>query len=130
MQHGVADVTEAVLGASRALVGIAARSLVCMGQSVTLAQYRVLVLLHGRGPQAMGDLAATLGVNPSRVRRLYNVLVDKRLIRRKPAPENPGASAPISLGGDGISWTRSWIGDVRGGFPQGGRARGTGAHAF
>ena len=38
-------------GASRALVGVAARSLAGVGEEVTLPQYRMLVLLCSRGPQ-------------------------------------------------------------------------------
>ena len=74
-----------VLVATRALVGIAARSLGALSNDVTLAQYRVLVLLDGRGPLTMSALADSLGVNRSGVTRLCDALVDKRLIRRRPA---------------------------------------------
>lgn len=77
-----------VLTGTRALVGIAARSLAEVTDEVTLAQYRVLVLLHGRGPQTMGDLASSLNVTPSTVTRLCDVLVDKRLIRRRTGRDN------------------------------------------
>lgn len=79
---------EVVITATRALVGVAARSLAEVNDDVTLPQYRVLVLLHGRGSQTMGELADALEVNPSTVTRVCDVLVDKALIRRAPARDN------------------------------------------
>lgn len=80
-----ASAADEVLLATRALVGIAARSLGALSTDVTFAQYRVLVLLDGRGPLTMGALAEALDVNRSSVTRLCDALVDKRLIRRRPA---------------------------------------------
>ena len=77
------ELRELVLRATRGFVGIAARSLAEISDEVTLAQYRVLVLIDGLGPQTMGDLASSLGVNPSTVTRVCDVLVDKSLIRRR-----------------------------------------------
>jgi DNA-binding MarR family transcriptional regulator len=51
-------------------------------EEVTLPQYRMLVLLCGRGPQRLGDLADALGVNPSTATRMCDRLVTKRLARR------------------------------------------------
>ena len=79
---------EIVMTATRALVGLAARSLAEVSDDVSLAQYRVLVLLDGLGPQTMGELAGYLGVNPSTVTRVCDVLVDKRFIRRRSAEGN------------------------------------------
>jgi DNA-binding MarR family transcriptional regulator len=79
---------EIVMTATRALVGLAARSLAEVSDDVSLAQYRVLVLLDGLGPQTMGQLAEFLGVNPSTVTRVCDVLVDKRLIRRRSTEGN------------------------------------------
>lgn len=78
-------VTEAVLTASRALVAVAARSLVAAEEQVSLAQYRVLVVLGSRGPQRLADLAEALGVNPSSATRVCDRLVAKKLIRRQRA---------------------------------------------
>jgi DNA-binding MarR family transcriptional regulator len=77
-----------VLNATRAFVGLAARSLAEVSDDVSLTQYRVLVLLDAHGPQAMGRLAASLGVKPSTVTRMCDMLVHKRLIRRQPVPDN------------------------------------------
>jgi DNA-binding MarR family transcriptional regulator len=76
------EVTEAVLTASRALVAVAARSLVATEEQVTLAQYRVLVVLASQGPKRLADLAEALAVNPSTATRVCNRLVAKGLIRR------------------------------------------------
>lgn len=76
------EVVDAVVAASRALVGVAARSLVGLEEEVTLAQYRMLVLLSSRGPQRVADLAQLLGVQPSTATRMTERLVTKRLARR------------------------------------------------
>lgn len=85
---GDREVRGLVLNATRALVGIAARSLAGASDDVTLAQYRVLVLLEGRGALTMGELAANLDVNPSTITRVCDALVNKSLIVRGPGEEN------------------------------------------
>ena len=55
------ELVDAVLGSSRALVAVAARSLANVAEDVTLAQYRLLVELASRGPQRLADLATALG---------------------------------------------------------------------
>jgi len=78
-----ADLVDAVLAASRALVAVAARSLVSVAADVTLVQYRVLVELAARGPQRVADLADVLGVDPSTVTRMCDRLVRKGLACRR-----------------------------------------------
>jgi DNA-binding MarR family transcriptional regulator len=78
-----AELTEAMLTASRALVGVAARSLATAAPAdVTLPQYRALVVLAARGPLRVGDLATALGIHPSTATRLCDRLVGRRLVRR------------------------------------------------
>lgn len=77
------EVVDAVLRASRALVGVAARSLAGLEGEVTLAQYRMLVLVCSRGPQRLADMAHALGVSPSTATRMSDRLVGKRLARRQ-----------------------------------------------
>lgn len=77
------DVVDAVVGASRALVAIAARSLGAAGEEVTLAQYRALVVLASRGPQRVIDLAGFLDVTASTATRMCDRLARKGLIRRQ-----------------------------------------------
>jgi DNA-binding MarR family transcriptional regulator len=73
---------DALLAASRAMVGLAARSLAGLDSDVTLPQFRTLVVLASRGPQRAIDVAAELGVNPSTGTRMCDRLVRKGLIRR------------------------------------------------
>jgi DNA-binding MarR family transcriptional regulator len=77
------DLVDAVLGASRALVAVAARSLGGLTEDVTLPQYRALVELAARGPQRLADLAAALGVDRSTATRMCDRLVRKQLVQRR-----------------------------------------------
>ena len=93
---GARDVTEpardelvdAVLGASRALVGVAARSLAGVAEGVTLPQYRFLVELASRGPRRLADLAIAVGVDRSTATRMCDRLVRKGLVTRRRARED------------------------------------------
>ena len=76
------EVTESLLTASRALVAVAARSLASVDESVTLPQYRVLVVVASRGPQLMGQLAEALEVHQSTATRVVDRLVGKGLVAR------------------------------------------------
>ena len=76
------EVIEAIIHASRAMVGIAVRSLTGSGESITLPQYRTLVVLAGGGPRRLADLAEALGVSPSTATRMCDRLVRKGLISR------------------------------------------------
>jgi DNA-binding MarR family transcriptional regulator len=73
---------EALLLASRAFVGLAARSLAHVDADVTLAQFRALVVLAERGPQRIADISAELQVTPSTGTRMCDRLVRKGLVRR------------------------------------------------
>ncbi|MGO9488896.1 MAG: MarR family winged helix-turn-helix transcriptional regulator [Solirubrobacteraceae bacterium] len=77
------DLIDAVLGASRALVAVAARSLADLSEDVTLPQYRALVELAARGPQRPADLAIALGVDRSTATRMCDRLVRKQLVQRR-----------------------------------------------
>jgi DNA-binding MarR family transcriptional regulator len=77
-----ADLVDALLGVSRAMVALAARSLADLDAEVTLPQYRALVVLASRGPQRVVDISTELGVNPSTGTRMCDRLVRKGLIRR------------------------------------------------
>ena len=82
-RQGGDELVDAVLGASRALVAVAARSLANVAEDVTLAQYRVLIELAARGPQRLADLATALGVDRSTATRMCDRLVRKRLVHRR-----------------------------------------------
>ncbi len=77
------ELVEAFLAVSRALVGVAARSLANLAEDVTLTQYRVLIELASRGPQRITDLAEALGVDSSTATRMCDRLVRKELIQRR-----------------------------------------------
>jgi len=68
--------------ASRALLGIALRSIEAAPVPVTVPQHRVLVLLAAEGPQAIGTLAQQLGVNPSNATRVCDRLQRLDLVAR------------------------------------------------
>ncbi|WP_075779214.1 MarR family winged helix-turn-helix transcriptional regulator [Streptomyces acidiscabies] len=77
------DVVSVVMAASRLVMGISARALAEVGESLSLAQLRTLVALEGCGPVKLAVLAEVLGVNSSTalrsVMRLEQVgLVDRR----------------------------------------------------
>jgi DNA-binding MarR family transcriptional regulator len=76
------DVVDAVLTASRTLIGMATRSLGAAAEEITIAQYRALVVLASRGPQRMVDLAGALDVLPSTAGRMCDRLLRKKLISR------------------------------------------------
>lgn len=82
------ELVDAVLGASRALLAVAARSLATVAEDVTLAQYRVLIELASRGPQRLADLAAALRVDRSTATRMCDRLVRKRLVQRRRTSED------------------------------------------
>src|SRR3954468_12234408 len=83
-----ADPALCVLTASRALVGVAARSLVAVEDDVTLTQYRALVLLGSRGELNVGALARALAIHPSTTSRLCDRIEAKGLVTRTPSTEN------------------------------------------
>ncbi|MGW5672737.1 MarR family winged helix-turn-helix transcriptional regulator [Micromonospora sp. NPDC003776] len=73
---------EALMAASRAFVGLAARSLADLDADVTLPQFRALVVLATRGPQRAADISTELQVAPSTGTRMCDRLLRKGLIRR------------------------------------------------
>ena len=75
---------DATLVASRALVGVVARSLAEVLEQVTLAQFRVLLVLCAERPLRSGTLAERLGIHQSTFTRTADRLVAQELIRREP----------------------------------------------
>lgn len=78
----------ALLTASRALVGVSARSLADVEDTVTIAQFRVLVLLATHGPTTLVQLASRLGVNASTAQRQVERLVREGLVDRREDPDD------------------------------------------
>lgn len=76
------ELAEAFVTASRALLGLAVRSLEAAHVEVTLAQHRVLVILAARGTQTIGEIAGELDVNPSNATRYCDRLQRLGLLSR------------------------------------------------
>ncbi|GAA3347093.1 MarR family transcriptional regulator [Amorphoplanes nipponensis] len=101
------EVVGALLATSRVFVGLAARSLGVVGEDVTLAQYRTLVVLVSRGPQRVVDLAQELAVTSSTATRMCNRLVRKGLVaRRERADDRRAVWVTLTAAG------RDLVGDV------------------
>ena len=81
-----ADQIDAVLRASRALVGIAAESIAAVDDNVTVPQWRVLVMVDTRGPLNLAAVAAGLDVNPSNASRICDRLIKAGLLDRRESP--------------------------------------------
>lgn len=79
--------TDAVLTSSRVLIAVASRSIAATDDSVTLPQFRALVVLEARD-RNVGELARELRIQPSTATRLCDRLVRRRLIRRVPDRTN------------------------------------------
>lgn len=81
--------TAALLTASRALLGVVARSIAPELDRVTVPQFRALVILSTSvGPVRNRDLAAALGVHPSTFSRTADRLVAAGYVRRAENPDN------------------------------------------
>jgi DNA-binding MarR family transcriptional regulator len=76
----------ALLTASRVLVGVSARSLAEVEGTVSVSQFRTLVVLQGHGDTRLNDLAARLGVGASTALRAVDRLIAAGLVERR---ENP-----------------------------------------
>ncbi|MCR6490645.1 MarR family transcriptional regulator [Amycolatopsis sp. OK19-0408] len=82
----VDTLTDAVLTASRLLVGISVSSISTAEDSLTLPQFRLLVVLHTRGPLKHADLADFLGVTPSTASRMVDRMVTAGFVDRQNSP--------------------------------------------
>lgn len=83
---GADAVTDAVLAASRLLVDLAARSIASVDDSITLPQFRPLMVLSEHGPLKLSMLAEYLDVQPSTATRMIDRLVCAGLVDRRPNP--------------------------------------------
>jgi DNA-binding MarR family transcriptional regulator len=79
-------ITDALLTASRLLMAISARSISQVDETITIPQFRTLVILSNRGPVNLATLAGLLGVQPSATGRMVDRLVAAGLIDRLPHP--------------------------------------------
>lgn len=107
-------------------MAIAARSLADLDEAedVTLTQFRSLVVLASRGPQAMAGLADALNVTPPTASRLCDRLVRKGLVRRR-TDRNDRRQVRVALTEAGRTLVdvvterrRREISDLLGGIPE------------
>jgi DNA-binding MarR family transcriptional regulator len=84
--ESVDAITDALLTSSRLLVAISARSIGQVDETITIPQFRTLVILSNRGPINLATLAGLLGVQPSATGRMVDRLVAAGLIDRLPHP--------------------------------------------
>jgi DNA-binding MarR family transcriptional regulator len=85
----------ALLTASRVLVGISARSLAEVEETVTVTQFRTLVVLDSHNEINITNLAEELGVNASTALRMVDRLLLAQLVTRR---ENPTDRREVLLG--------------------------------
>jgi len=96
-------IVDAVVRASRALVGITVRALASVSDEVTLPQLRTLVVVSLQGPQTVSALAERLDVHASTMTRMCNRLVTRGLVARKPsALDRREVVIELSLQGQGL----------------------------
>ncbi|MCV7209025.1 MarR family transcriptional regulator [Mycolicibacterium canariasense] len=87
-ETSVDAITDALITASRLLVAISARSIADVDESITIPQFRVLVILSTRGPSNLSTLAGLLDVQPSTIGRMVERLVTAGLLERRPHPSS------------------------------------------
>lgn len=80
------QVVAALLAAARLLAGIAAKSLAAVEETLTLPQYRLLVVLDSRGPSSLARLAAALAVNSSTALRMVERLTAAGMVEKAVNP--------------------------------------------
>ena len=79
-------ITDALLTASRLLVAISARSIAQVDETITIPQFRALVILSARGPMNVRTLAGLVHVQRSTTARMVERLVTADLVDRRPHP--------------------------------------------
>ena len=80
------ELTDAVLAASRVLVGVAAQSIAQVETTMSVGQFRALVIIASRGPMHSAGLAEAMGVHPSNATRTCDRLVAAKLLDRRDNP--------------------------------------------
>ena len=82
------ELTDALLTASRLLVALSARSIAAVDETITVPQFRTLVILSSRGPANLATLAGLLNVQPSTATRMVDRLVGNGLLHRRTNPDS------------------------------------------
>lgn len=79
-------ITDALLTASRLLMAISTDSIARVDETITIPQFRTLLILSKRDAVNLGTLADLLHVQPSTTGRMVDRLVTAGLIDRTPHP--------------------------------------------
>src|SRR6476646_6000617 len=95
VEEGAEELITALLTASRALVGVSARSLSQVEDAVTITQFRMLVVLDGHGETRLNQLAERLGVSSSTALRMVDRLIIAGLVTRQ---ENQADRREVLIG--------------------------------
>ncbi len=82
------DPEDATLTASRALLGVVARSVSEVLELVTLPQFRILVVIASSGPLRMSDIGKRVGATPSTLSRMIDRLESGGWVRREHSPDS------------------------------------------
>ena len=85
---GVDELVSAMLTASRALVAVSATSLQEIEETLTVPQFRTLVVLSSHGEINLKRLAEILHVNASSAMRMADRLLAMGFVTRRENPEN------------------------------------------
>ena len=88
LMTGDEQIVDSTVAASRALLGVVARSMAPALEEVTVPQFRVLVLLDTHGPQRSGTLAEQVGVHQSTFTRMVDRLVAGGWVTRGDSPHS------------------------------------------
>ncbi len=86
--EGIDELVTAVLTASRVLVGVSARSLAEVEDTVTLTQFRSLVVLDTQEAINLNTFADLLSVTPSTAMRMVNRMLASGMVTRRDNPVN------------------------------------------
>ena len=81
--HSLDAITDALLVVSRVLVAVSARSIADIDDTLTIPQFRSLVVLANVGAVSMGTLARLLGLQTSSTRRILESLAAAGLVVRR-----------------------------------------------
>jgi DNA-binding MarR family transcriptional regulator len=82
------DPEDATLTASRALLGVVARSVAEVLEMLTLPQFRILVVIASSGPLRMGDIARRVDATPSTLSRTIDRLEKGGWVTREQSPDS------------------------------------------
>jgi DNA-binding MarR family transcriptional regulator len=98
--RAVKEMVAGVVTASRVLVAVSARALAEVEDTLTVPQFRMLVVLEAAGPTSLSGLAEQLAVNPSTAMRMVDRLAAAGMVERTadPADRRVAMIAPTADG--------------------------------